>query len=164
MEIKLRLQKISDAKRFYEILNNPKFLFFGPRPKSIKDEITWLKGNPEKRRKNLEHNFTILYKGIVVGACGIKVDQHRKYIGEIGYFVDEVYWGKGIATKSVRILESIGFNKLNIKRIEVLVNPKNKASLRVAIRNGYKREGLLKKKIMVRGKLHDAYLFGKIKK
>jgi hypothetical protein len=43
--IQLRLQQISDAQRFYEILNNPNFSYFGSQPKSVEAEIAWLEGN-----------------------------------------------------------------------------------------------------------------------
>jgi RimJ/RimL family protein N-acetyltransferase len=40
-------------------------------------------------------------------------------MGELGYFVDEKYWGKGIATEAVKLAEKIGFGKLGLKRIEI---------------------------------------------
>ncbi len=80
----------------------------------------------------------------MVGGCGIKIDQHRTFIGEIGYFLDEEYWGKGIVTKAVKILEKIGFQKLGLKRIEVLMDPRNIGSEKVAIKCGYKKEGTMK--------------------
>jgi len=64
-----------------------------------------------------------------------------KFIGEIGYFLDEAYWGRRITTRAVKILEKIGFKKLNLKRIEILMHPKNVASEKVAIKCGYKKEG-----------------------
>jgi ribosomal-protein-alanine N-acetyltransferase len=163
--ITLRNQKVSDAKRFFEILNNPNFKFFTVRPPSVEAERKWLKGNPEKKRKNYEHNFAILYNGKLVGGIGIKIDQHRKQNGEIGYFLDENYWGKGIVTKAVKLVEKIGFTKLNLHRIEIIMNPKHKASEKVAIKNGYKKEGLMREKMFNTrsGKYDDALLYAKVK-
>lgn len=161
-KIQIRNQRISDAKRFYEILNNPNFIFFRVEPKSIEEEIKFLRQNAEKRRKNISHNYSILYANKLIGGCGISINQHRKYIGEIGYFIDEKYWGKGIATRAVKLLEKIGFNKLGLKRIEILMDIKNVASRRVAIKCGYKKEGIMKKAVKNRGKLRDVYLYAKV--
>ncbi len=163
-KVKIRPQKVSEAKRFYEILNNPNFIFLKIRMKSIKDEITFMKKNAEKRRKNFEHNYTIFFNEKIAGAIGMKINQHRPFIGEIGYFIDEKYWGKGIATLAVKKLEKIGFSKLKLKRIEIVMNIKHLASEKVAIKCGYRKEGIMKKSIETDGRLFDAYLYTKIKR
>lgn len=162
-KVAIRPQRISDAKRFYEILNNPNFIYLTTHVGSIRDEVHFLRKNKEKIRKNFEHNFTILYGIKIVGAIGVKINQHRKYIGEIGYFIDEKYWGKGIASKAVCELEKIGFAKLKLTRIEIVMNTKHKASEKVAIKCGYKKEGIMKKSIENSGKICDAYLYAKVK-
>ena len=162
-KVELRFQKISDAKRFYEILSNPNFIYFTADPKSVEDEIKWLKKVSEKRKINLEHNYTILYDGEIVGGCGIKIDQHRNYIGEIGYFIDEAYWGKGIAVRAVKMLEKIAFDKLKFKRLTILMNPKNRSSEKVAIKAGYKKEGTMRKAYYGKGKYFDSHLYAKVK-
>ncbi len=165
LKVELRNQRLSDAKRFYEILDNDNFLYFGVRPCSIEKEKEYLKRNKEKRKNNFEHNYTILYNKKVVGGIGFKVNQHRKHIGEIGYFIDEEFWNKGIATKAVKLIEDIGFKKLGFKRIEIVMNPKNKGSEKVAIKAKYKKEGLLKS-VIYSGKINeyeDVLMYAKVK-
>jgi [ribosomal protein S5]-alanine N-acetyltransferase len=161
-KIELRNQRVSDAKRFFEILNNPNFKYFNVYPKDIESEKEFLRQNAKKRKNNLEYNYAILFNGKLVGACGIKIDQHRTFIGEIGYFLDEAFWGKGIVTKAVKILEKLGFQKLGLKRIEILMNPRNIGSEKVAIKCGYKKEGTMKKSIKDGNKFSDAYLYAKV--
>jgi len=91
----------------------------------------------------------------------MRVNQTRDHLGEIGYFVDSNYWGKGIATRATKLIEKWGFNKLKLKRIEIMMNPKNKASEKIAIKCGYKKEGLMKKALHD-GK-EDAYLYAKVR-
>lgn len=131
----------------------------------MKEEIKFLNKNPEWRKKNFAYNFSILLGKIVIGGCGIHINQHRSHIGEIGYFVDEKYWGKGAATKAVKFLEKIGFGKLKLRRIEILMDPKNKASKKVAIKNRYKKEGLMKRVVFSKkdDDFHDCYLYAKVK-
>jgi len=162
-KLKLRYQRVSDAKAFYRILKNPNFKYFSGVPKSLKDEIKFLKQNAEKRRKNIEHNFTILIDGSIVGGGGIKINQDCRDTGEIGFFVDEEHWGKGIATKTAKLLEKTAFTKFKLRRIEALIHTKNKASIKVAIKCGYKKDKLLKKRVCYHGKYHDVYLFAKIR-
>ncbi len=162
--IKLRPQKVSDAKRFFEILNNDNFTYIGTRPKSIADEKKWLSGNAKRRKDNTNHNYAITFGGKVVGGIGIKINYHKKYIGEIGYFIDENYWGRGIASRAVKLVEAICFKKLKLKRIEILMQPANIASEKVAIKNGYKKEGRMRKALINRsGEMKDCYLYAKVK-
>ncbi len=162
-KVELRPQRVSDAKRFYQIIGNPDFKFLRIPLDSIKDEIKFLKQNASRRRKNFAYNYTILCDGEIVGGCGIKIDQHRTFNGEIGYFVDQISWGKGIATQAVKKLERIGFDELGLNRIEILMNVRHRASEKVAIKCGYKKEGLMKKAIKTDKSYYDAFLYAKVK-
>jgi len=162
-KVELRPQRVSDARRFYQIIRNPNFEFMRISLNSIKDEIKFLKQNASRRRKNFAYNYTILGDGEVVGGCGIKIDQHRTFTGEIGYLIDQAYWGKGMATQAVKKLEKIGFDELKLKRIEILMNVRHKASEKVAIKCGYKKEGVMKKAIKTGKSYYDAFLYAKVK-
>jgi ribosomal-protein-alanine N-acetyltransferase len=161
--IKLRFQEVSDAERFFEILNNPNFIFFDVQPKTIEDEITWLKDNPQRRKDNIAWNYAILFNDKLVGAIGVQINYHRKYIGEIGYFLDEKYWNKGIITHAVKLMENICRDELNITRIEISIPVGHYASENVAIKNKYVKEGTQRNLIKGKdGKMKDCYLYAKI--
>ncbi|MFM6956889.1 MAG: GNAT family N-acetyltransferase [Ignavibacteria bacterium] len=160
--ITLRLQQIHDAQRFFEILNNPNFLYFGSQPESVEAEIAWLEGNDKRFREHKEWNYTILKGEEIVGGIGVKINQHRSFIGEIGYFIDEAYWGQGIATEAVKLMEEICMRELRMTRIELLMLPENIGSERVAIKSGYRKEGLLQKALLHKdGSKRDCYLYAK---
>ncbi len=158
----IRFQRLSDARRFCEILNNKNFLYFSIKP-TLKDEVLYLLQNAKKRKKNFEHNYTIMHEKDIVGAVGIKINPHTPYIGEIGYFIDENYWNRGIASDAVRLVEEKGFNELDLERLEIVMMTENTGSVRVADKCGYKREGLLRKRIFNNENYHDAYLYAKVK-
>ena len=161
--IELRLQNINDAESFFNILNNPNFIHFGVKPNSIDDEIVWLKQNSKRQKENSEWNYTILYNGNIVGAIGVKINYHRKYIGEIGYFLDEKYWNKGIITQAVKLIEKICKNELHLTRLEISMPVGHLASEKVAIKNHYSKEGTLKQLVKDKdGKMKDCYLYAKI--
>lgn len=162
-KVTIRPQRVSDAKRFFNILQNPNFKYFNCSAKTVEDEKNWLKKTKEKSKNNFEHNYTILYGGKVVGGIGFKINQHRKHIGELGYFLEEDYWNKGIMTKAVKQMEKLGFDKLGLVRIEILMQPPNKGSEKVAIKCRYKREGYVKKLVLSKGKYKDCWLYAKVK-
>ena len=97
----------------------------------------------------------------MVGAVGVKVNRHYPFIGELGYFVDEPCWGRGIAHRAVRLLERVCFKELGLTQLEILMARRNKASRRVAEKSGYVKEGLLTNRIILGGKFFDALLYAK---
>ena len=162
-KITLRYQQVGDAKRFVEILNNPNFHYFPARPASIEAEKKFLREAIKRRKEGLEFSYSILLKNKVVGTVGLTIDPKRPYIAEIGYFVDEAYWGRGIACRAVEMAERIAFEEKGVVRIEILMVKENKSSERVAIKCGYKKEGIAKKKLLLFGKHEDAYVYAKIR-
>lgn len=154
--LRIRYQQIGDAKRFYEILKHPDFVLFPVNPGSIEEEKRFLRTTKRLRDDNVAYNYTILLKFKVVGAIGVKIDQHRTYIGEIGYFVDRRFWGREIAPNAVQLVEGICFNELGLERIELIILKQNDASIRVAEKCGYKKEGIQRHKLKLDGKWQDA--------
>jgi ribosomal-protein-alanine N-acetyltransferase len=62
----------------------------------------------------------------------------------------------------VKLAEKIGFGKLGLKRIEIMMIRKNKASENVAAKCGYKKEGVVRKKLFLNNQYHDGYLYAKV--
>ena len=153
----------SGRQEVFDILRHPDFVDFPVKPKSVEEEKAFLRLNAEKRRNGIAFNFSILLDGQIVGAIGIKVDQLRKHIAEIGYFIDRDHWGKGLASQAVRLAERFGFRELKLHRIEIVMQRQNKASRRVAEKCGYKMEGIQRGKISHNGTYADAYLYAKTK-
>lgn len=163
MKIAIRPQRVYDAKRFVEILSSPNFIYFPAKPKTIKEEKEFLRLNTMKRKDKIAFNFSIIYNGNEhVGGIGVRIDQFRPHIGEIGYFVDEKYWGRGIATCAVKELEKFIFSNLSLHRIEIRTAKENKASQKIALKCGYKKEGILREMLYVVNRWHDCYLYSKI--
>ena len=94
----------------------------------------------------------------VVGSIGLAsmITGHK---AEVGYWLAEKYWNKGIITKAVKITTEFGIKKMKLKRMFIRVFTFNKASCRVAEKAGYKFEGILKKDVMRGNKVFDTCLF-----
>ncbi|MDD9953859.1 MAG: GNAT family N-acetyltransferase [Candidatus Woesearchaeota archaeon] len=158
--ITLRPYRITDAEPFYHIMQSKKFLYWGVGPKSVAEERKIIRKLQRNRKKKLEYCYTIVYKKKIVGGCGIKT-YGPPHIGELGYFVDEHYWNKGIATAAVKELEKLA-KKIGVKRAEIRVVPKNKASAKVAKKCGYEKEGRLQAAIQLGKKYVAADVYGKV--
>lgn len=160
--VKLRYPKLEDGERFYEILNNiDATYYYATVPDSIEMERKWIERRKYKRDNNLEYNYAIISEGKIVGGCGLTIYQEYEHIAEIGYFVDRNHSGKGIATQVVQELEKIAFHTLNLVRLEIKMDPRNIASEKVAIKNNYKKEGLLHKAVEFEGNYFDYLLYAK---
>jgi [ribosomal protein S5]-alanine N-acetyltransferase len=62
---------------------------------------------------------------------------------EVGYTIARAYWGQGYATEAVKELIKFGFDKMQLVRMEAVVLPENRASVRVLQKAGMKFEGVL---------------------
>jgi ribosomal-protein-alanine N-acetyltransferase len=162
-KIALRFYKASDAEPVFKMVTDRRFKYLPIKVKTVRAEKAWIKSHALKRKNNREWNYAVWGHGEILGGIGLKIDQHRPYIGELGYWVSADHWGRGIATQSVKLAEQIGFGKLKLRRLEILMQPANKASEKVAIKGGYKKEGRLKKKVKGRdGRFYDVYLYAKV--
>ncbi|MDF9824652.1 ribosomal-protein-alanine N-acetyltransferase [Breznakia sp. PF5-3] len=77
----------------------------------------------------------------------------------LGYALDKDYQGYGYTTQGVREVIEIGFNDLQLHRIEAGAMPRNEASIRVLEKTGFQKEGLSLKNVQINGKWEDHYLF-----
>jgi len=161
--IELRYPEIQDAEAFYDILKEFDFPYYhAARPESIKAEQEWIERRKSKRESGSEFNYAIIHENKVIGGCEIKINKEYPHIAELGYFIDIKLWNKGIASECVKLLEEIAYNHLGIKRIEIRMDPRNAGSEKVAVKNGYKKEGLLRKAMFFKNEYHDNLLYAKL--
>lgn len=156
-EIRLRPFRLSDADKLAEMANNKKIsrnLRDGfPHPYTHEDAITFIRHCLEMHYDTF---FAIEFRGEHVGnislsPCG---DVYRKS-AEIGYFIAEPFWNKGIASAAVNMIVQFGFTSLGLMRIQTGVYEYNPASQRVLEKCGFVKEGVFKKAIYKERKLWD---------
>jgi len=160
--IELRALSESDVPRLAELANNEKIgrnLRDGfPYPYTLDDALNFI-----RRFRNNTSFFAILYKGEYVGNISLSPCEnvYRK-TAEIGYFIGEPFWNKGIATAAVNLITDFGFKVLGFARIHTGVYEFNPASQRVLEKCGYSKEGVFRKSIFKDGQLWDEVRFAKI--
>lgn len=104
--------------------------------------------------------FAIATESEAIGSIGLALgtDVHR-YTAELGYWLAEPFWGKGIMTLAVQFLTAWAFHKLNLHRIYAEPYAGNQASHRVLEKAGFTREGVLRKNVFKDGKILDQVLY-----
>jgi RimJ/RimL family protein N-acetyltransferase len=106
---------------------------------------TWLSTYEEAWRDGSRAGFAIeTHEGEFLGlGLFVRLESEGRQ-GEIGYVVGPAARGKGVATRTLRLLTDWGFSELGLERIELWIDVANPASERVAERVGYMREGVLR--------------------
>lgn len=162
----LRPFRASDAASLQKNINNrviARNTLHIPYPYRLKDAREWIVRSQKEWRKKqpLKMAWAIDVAGEVIGGVGLHLSP-GKHKAELGYWLARKYWGKGIITKVVRMVVRLGFNKLKLKRIYAFTFPWNIASGRVLAKNGFKREGYLRKNVKKGNNIFDDYLWAKI--
>jgi len=112
----------------------------------------------------VQENFAIIYHDNFCGiiSANVQTDVYRKS-AEMGYWIGEPFWGKGIGTKATDLICDYAFQNLGVERIFSSVFEYNKASMRVLEKSGFEKEGVFKKAILKKGQLWDEHKFAKLR-
>ncbi len=91
--------------------------------------------------------MTLKGEGKPIGTLGFyKWAPSAEHQAEMGYDLEREHWGKGIMTEAMKAIISFGFEKMELNRIEIYVMPRNKRSVNMVKRLGFKREALIRKR------------------
>ena len=106
----------------------------------------------------------ITVDGVCAGSITVTLgeDVYRRS-GELGYFLGEPFWGKGIMTWAARAICREAFAKLDIVRIYAEPYAYNTGSRRVLEKAGFTLEGTLRRSVYKRGELFDSCIYGLLK-
>jgi RimJ/RimL family protein N-acetyltransferase len=158
MKVELRRWKIEDKEALSNLANNIKIASYlretFPHPYSLQDAAIWLHSQENNKQAD---NFAIETEDQLAGGCGLllKNDVYRLSV-EIGYWVGEPFWGKGIATEAIRQLVVYCRQTYpEIIRMYAEVFANNKASMRVLEKNGFSYEGTRKKAVFKNNRVLD---------
>ena len=132
-----------------------------PKPYTIDDAVNFKKMIDSQNPKTF---FAIEYQNNYVGNISLSpgTDVYRKS-AEIGYFIGEPFWNKGIVTKAVNVITEWGFSQLDIVRIYTGVFEYNQGSQRVLEKCGFVKEAVFKKSICKNNMIFDEIRFAKLK-
>ena len=153
---KAALVKHADNRRIWLNLRD---IF--PYPYTAKDADVWLAHVAEQDPVT---SLAIEAGGEAVGGIGLLLggDVHR-LSAEIGYWLGEGVWGRGIATAALRAFTPWAFATFGLERIWAGVFSTNPASMRVLEKAGYVREAVLRSAVVKDGALLDQVIYATLR-
>ena len=166
MQTALRSWLDKDLEPLIRLANNKKIWDqvrdYFPPPYTTKEAKEWLALNIGITPVL---NFAIEVDGQFAGSIGMipKTDVFRNNM-EIGYWLGESYWGKGIASKAVAIIcDKIWQDYPEVNRIYAEVFENNKGSMRALEKNAFTLECIRKKAVIKNNMLLDDYVWVKFR-
>lgn len=112
------------------------------------------------RRQEPQTQFAIEVLGEAVGGIGLQLRSDiERCSAEVGYWLGESAWGRGVATVAVRAITRYGFEELGLTRVFAVPFTHNPASTRVLEKAGYVREGVMRRSAIKEGVVHDQVLY-----
>lgn len=167
MECAIRKWKLEDAWNLSQMLNNKKILDnlrdglpYPYTEKDAEEYITAMLSSDQTKT----FAFAITVEDKAVGSIGaFRQDNIHSRTAEMGYYIGQPYWGKGLGTSAVKQTCQYLFEKTDIIRIYAEPFACNTASCRVLEKSGFILEGTLRSNAVKNGKILDMKMYAKIK-
>jgi RimJ/RimL family protein N-acetyltransferase len=117
----------------------------------------------ESTRTPLTH-FAIALGDELIGVIGLERESGIcSHCAEIGYWLGESFWGRGIVSEAVVALTEWAFTEAGVVRLQAGVFARNPASARVLEKAGYQLEGRARARYFREGEYIDSLLYAKVR-
>lgn len=162
----LRPYRDGDAEALARAADNPSIarnLQAGfPNPYTLADAETWIASC--LAAPSDEVRLAIEVDGVVAGAIGLNPRPlWSPYTFEMGYWLSEAHWGRGIVSAAVGLLVAHAFEAMSAERVQAFVYEWNPASRRVLEKNGFALEGRLRRAVHRDGRWGDCWVYGRLR-
>lgn len=166
-KINLRFIKRSDARSIAEHADNPnisRFTFI-PHPYGIDDARKFIAHTLLVRKEKSGYHLGMEdpATGRIIGMVGLEAFSKNHHRAEMGYWLSEQYWGRGITPEAITMMLDQAFGPLELVRVYAHVFPENTQSIRVLEKVGFVHEGLLRQHVRKADGYHDCHFFGILK-
>jgi len=164
-DVKVRSWRKDDLKSLIRHADNPKIAANlrdqFPHPYTRRDALDFL---DYAQTQEPECAFAIECGGEAVGGVGFLLGRDiARMSAEVGYWLSEDYWGRGIATRVVSAMSDWAFETYRLTRVFAMAFAHNAASIRVLEKSGFEREGVLRRSAIKNGVVLDQVLFARIR-
>jgi ribosomal-protein-alanine N-acetyltransferase len=154
----VRSWRASDLDSLVEHANNRKIWINVrdrfPHPYTRSAGRDWLR---HVRKTAPETSFAIAVDGAAVGGIGFVLQSDVDRVSaEIGYWLGEAFWGRGIATEALIAITDYAIKTHGLTRVYALPFARNIASCRVVEKAGYVLEARLRRNAIKDGVITDS--------
>jgi RimJ/RimL family protein N-acetyltransferase len=158
-DLELRPWTMDDVPAIVAACNDPeiqRYLPMVPHPYTEEDARAFVRGEIPNIG---QHQFAITDDRKVVGSIGLGVND-SSHNAAIGYWCAVEARGRGLTTRALRLLSRYALDELGVERLELITDPDNVASQRVAEKVGFQREGVLRSHLLhPDGRRRDSVMF-----
>jgi RimJ/RimL family protein N-acetyltransferase len=136
----------NDWRAVFEYQSDPAYLRYNPWLYRTELDVRsfvrmFMDWSLEVPRKKYQFAIVLKEEERLIGNCGIRMQTPHAQIADIGYEIDQRYWGQGYATEASLALLAFGFNQLHLHRIWAYCIAENTASAHVLEKIGMTYEG-----------------------
>ncbi len=167
-DIRLEVTAAKHAEPLYEAVNDNRthlaeFLPWVGNMQTVSDFLEYIQNCELLYEQKKEVSFVILNGGKAAGRIGLHHLNLQNKNAAIGYWLTKEAEGKGIITRSCERLISLGFEKLELHRIEIKAAINNLKSRAIPEKLNFKKEGILRGAELVNGHYLDLVLYSMLK-
>ncbi len=133
---------------------------------SLSDVQDYIASQPQTWNEDKAYNFTVLESSSnrIMGGCGLTQINRRHRYCNLYFWIRTSATRRGYATRAVVMMARFAFESMGMQRMEIVIEPENLASLRVAEKAGAISEGYLRNRLYNRGEPRDAVIFSLVPK
>ena len=134
--------------------------------KSMDDAKAWFDRMAGIQATGTALQFVVVLRetGKAIGTCLLFRYEEKSARAELGWVMGREHWGRGLMREALAALIDFAFGTLGLRRLEAEVNPRNEASLALAQRLGFTREGLLREKWLDKDAPVSVYAHGLLRR
>jgi ribosomal-protein-serine acetyltransferase len=128
---------------------------------SLEDSFTFIKSSEAAWSQKREFDFAVLdpQTGSFLGGVSLNQFNYDHNFANLGYWVRSSSTGRGVASAAALLAARLGFEDLGLHRIEIVAAAGNVASQKVAEKTKAKREGMLRNRLLLHERPHDAVMY-----
>ncbi|SDP27509.1 GNAT family N-acetyltransferase [Halobacillus aidingensis] len=167
-ELSLKMIDHRDAEELFELSDRSRdhirtWLPWIHFTKEVEDTRNYIKMSLRRYAENNGLTVCILYKGNIAGVIDFHEIDEKNRVTSIGYWMGSDYKGKGLLTRSCRVLFDYAFETLGMNRIEIRAASENKKSRGVPERLGFMQEGVIRQAARLYDEYTDHVVYGMLK-
>jgi|SRR5579872_5163245 len=164
--LRLRPLRASDALAIFGYASDPQVTkqvrFVTHR--NLHDTRSFLRHVRQRRSKDCVWGIELKSARRVIGSIGLLDYAPEHHRAELGYALHREHWNRGIATEAVRAVINHAMRKLRINRLEAGTYLSNRASQRVLEKCGFKFEGVLRQRELIKGSYRDQRFYSLLRR
>jgi RimJ/RimL family protein N-acetyltransferase len=153
-----------DWQRVLEYQSDPLYLRYYEwterTPEAVQEFVGWFLSQQEENPR-IKFQLVVVLKStnLLIGNCGVRMDNADDIDANIGYEFDPKYWNHGYATEAAHAVVDFGFHHFGVHRIWADLVADNIGSAHVLEKLGMRLEGRLRDKAYFKGRWWDELIY-----